>query len=67
MQGTTKMGRKKTYPYEEDGRAEVACTDVDHVGGDDGDDGIPQPVGGRRESDATGTDREGEDLTCVCK
>lgn len=66
MQGTTKIV-SRTYPDEEDGRAEVACISVDHVGGNDSDDGVPQPVGGRRETDTTGTDREGEDLACVCK
>ena len=57
----------KTNPNEEDGRAEVACIGVDHVRGDDGDDGVPQPVGGRRQTDTTGTDRKREDLACVCK
>lgn len=57
----------ETNPNEENGRAEVACIGVDHVGGDDGDDGVPQPVGSRRETDTTGTDRKREDLACVWK
>lgn len=56
-----------TYPDEKDGRAEVACIRVHHIRGDDSDDGVPQPVGSRRETDTTGSDRKGEDLTYACK
>ena len=34
----------KTTPDEEDGRLEVALVSADHVGSDDGDDSVPQPV-----------------------
>jgi len=40
-----KGGGTETSPNEEDGRSEVTLVRVDHVGGDDGDDGVPQPVG----------------------
>jgi hypothetical protein len=53
----------KTSPDEEDVGPEVALVGVDHVGGDDGDDGVPEPVGGGGETDTTGTDRDGEDFT----
>ena len=56
---------RKTYPDEEDGGAEVACVGVDHVGGDDSNDGVPQPVGGRGKTNTTCTNGEREDLTCV--
>jgi hypothetical protein len=49
-------------PDEEDLGAEVALVFADHVGGDDGDDAVPEPVGGRGEGDAAGADGEGEDL-----
>ena len=49
-------------PDEEDLGAKVALVGVDHVGGDDGDDAVPQPVGGGGEGDTTGTDGQGEDL-----
>lgn len=53
----------ETTPDEEDGRPEVALVWADHVRGDDGDDGVPQPVGGGGQSDTTGTDRKGEDFS----
>lgn len=49
-------------PDEEDLGTEVALVSVDHVGGDDGDDAVPQPVGGGGEGDTAGTDGQGEDL-----
>lgn len=52
----------ETTPDEEDRGAEVALVLVDHVRGDDGDDGVPEPVGGGGESDTTGADGQGEDL-----
>lgn len=36
---------------------------ADHVGGDDGDDTVPQPVGSGRDTDAARTDRQRETLT----
>lgn len=53
----------ESSPNEEDGRAKVTLVLTDHVRSDDGDDGVPEPVGGGRESDTTGTDREREDFT----
>lgn len=52
----------ETSPDEEDGRLEVASVLADHVGGDDSDDGVPQPVGSSRETNATRSDGEREDL-----
>lgn len=46
-------------PDEEDRGLEVALVGADHVGGDDGDDGVPEPVGGRRETDTARTDGQG--------
>jgi len=43
-------------PEEEDLGAKVALVSVDHVGGDDGDDAVPEPVGGGGQSDTAGTD-----------
>jgi hypothetical protein len=49
-------------PDEEDGRLEVTLVGADHVGGDDGDDGVPEPVGGGGEGDTARADGKGEDL-----
>jgi len=53
----------ETAPDEEDAGSEVALVLTDHVGSDDGDDGVPEPVGGGGESDTSGSDGEGEDLS----
>lgn len=50
-------------PDPEDVRAEIALIRGGHVWGDDGDDGVPEPVGGGGESDTTGADGEREDFT----
>lgn len=52
----------ETAPDEEDGGLEVATVLADHVGGDDGDDGVPEPVGGGGQTDTTRSDGDGEDL-----
>lgn len=52
----------KTSPYEEDAGFEVSVLLADHVGGDDGNDGVPEPVGGGGETNTTGSDGEREDL-----
>lgn len=52
----------ETAPDEEDGRLEVAALLTDHVRGDYGDDGVPEPVGGGRETDTARADGEREDL-----
>jgi len=53
----------ETSPNEEDGRSEVTPVGVDHVRGDDGDDGVPEPVGGGGQGDTSGSDGQGEDLS----
>jgi hypothetical protein len=52
-------------PDEEDLGAEVALTLglANHVRSDGGDDCVPQPVAGGRETDTAGTDGQREDLT----
>jgi hypothetical protein len=52
----------ETTPDEEDGRLEVSALLTDHVGGDDGNDGVREPVGGGGETDTTRSDGDGEDL-----
>lgn len=52
----------ETAPDEEDGGPEVATVLADHVGGDDGDDGVPEPVGGGGQTDTARSDGDGEDL-----
>jgi len=52
----------ETAPDEEDGGTKVSAVGVDHVGGDDGDDGIPEPVGGSGKTNTTGTDWEWENF-----
>jgi len=53
----------ETTPDEEDAGFEVSLILGDHEGSDDTDDGVPQPVGGGRKSDTTGSDGQREDLT----
>ena len=60
--GVDESTRAQTAPYEEDVGLEIAPVFVDHVRGDDGDDGIPQPVGGSRQTDTSRTDGNGEDF-----
>jgi hypothetical protein len=52
----------RATPDEEDGRAHVAAVLADHVRGDDGNDGVPEPVGGGRKTDTARTDRKREDF-----
>jgi hypothetical protein len=49
-------------PDEEDLGAQIALVGADHVGGDDGDDAVPEPVGGGREGDAARANGQREDL-----
>lgn len=49
-------------PDVKDFGAEVALVGVGHIGGDDGDDAVPHPVGGGGEGDALCAHGEGEDL-----
>lgn len=52
----------ETSPDEEDGGLEVATVLADHVGGDNSNDGVPEPVGGSRDTNTTRSDGEREDL-----
>ena len=61
--GVDEGARAQASPDEEHGGLEVALVSADHVRGDDGDDGVPEPVGGGGESNTTGADGEREDLT----
>lgn len=49
-------------PDEEDLGAKVALVLADHVGSDDRDDAVPEPVGGGGETHSTGANGDGEDL-----
>jgi hypothetical protein len=60
--GVDESSRAQSTPDEENGGAEVALINTDHVRGDDSDDGVPEPVGGGGESNTTGTDGKREDL-----
>ena len=60
--GVDEGASAETTPDEEDGGLEVALVGADHVGGDDSDDGVPEPVRGGGEGNTTGTDGEREDL-----
>lgn len=53
----------ETSPDEEDGGLEVTLVGTDHVGGDDGNDGVPEPVRGGGEGNTTRADGQREDLT----
>lgn len=61
--GVDESASAETSPDEEDGGLQVALVGTDHVGGDDGDDGVPQPVGSSGQSNTTRSDRQREDLT----
>ena len=52
----------ETAPDEEDLGTQVALVGSDHVGGDDGDDAVPHPVGRGGQGDAAGADGKGKDL-----
>ena len=52
----------ETAPDEEDGRSQIALVCSNHVRSDDGNDGVPEPVGGSGETNTTGSDGEREDL-----
>jgi len=53
----------QTPPNEENVGLEITLVFTDHVRCDNGNDGIPEPVGGSREGDTTGTDGDWEGLT----
>lgn len=52
----------RSTPDEEDLRLEIAILGIDHVGSDEADDKVPQPVRCCRERDALGADGQREDL-----
>lgn len=54
-------GAKRT-PEEKNLGLEVTVGLTDQVGGDDGNDGVPEPVGGSGQTNTTGADGEREDL-----
>lgn len=56
-------GSAETTPDEEYGRSQVSSGLTDHVRGDDGDNGVPQPVGSGRQGNTSGSDGQGEDFT----
>lgn len=60
--GVDKGAGTEGAPDKEDLRAQVALVRVDHVGGDDGDDAVPEPVGGGGQGDTSGTDGQREDF-----
>ena len=53
----------KATPDEEDLSTKVALVRVDHVGGNDGNNAVPEPVAGGGESNTSRSDRQREDLT----
>lgn len=60
--GVDESAGAETAPDEEHGGFEVAIFRADHVGGDDGDNGVPEPVAGGGESDAARADGQREDF-----
>lgn len=61
--GVDKSASAKSTPDEEYLGLQVTTVLTDHVGGDDCNDGVPEPVGGGRQTDATGADGERENFT----
>jgi len=57
-----KRAGAETTPYEKDRRLHVAFVLSYHVRRDDGNNGVPEPVGSSREANATGTNGQREDL-----
>lgn len=62
--GVDEAGRAERAPDEEDFRSQIrlALVLANHVGGDDGNDAVPQPVASGREGDTARADGQGEDL-----
>jgi len=52
----------QTSPYEEDARFEISFLFTNHERCDDGDDGIPEPIGGGGQTNATGANWQWENL-----
>lgn len=61
--GEQQAKEKSTTPDEEDLDLEISFIFVDHVWGDSGDDTVPDPVGGSRESNTLGSNWKRVDLT----
>jgi hypothetical protein len=60
--GVDESAGAKTTPDEEDRGAQVALVLTNHVGGDDSNNRVPQPVGGSGQTDTARTDGQREDL-----
>ena len=61
--GVNEADSAERAPDEEHLRTKVALVLADHVGGNDRDDAVPEPVRGGRETDTTGSNRDREDFT----
>jgi len=61
--GVDESACAQTTPNPEDVGTEITLVRSDHIRGDDSDDGVPEPVGGGRDGDTTGSDGEREDFT----
>ena len=53
----------KTTPDEEYARSQITFILVDHVRGDNGNDGVPEPVGGGGKGHTSGSDGQWEDFS----
>lgn len=60
--GIHQTGSAETTPYEEDGGLHITVVTANHVRGNNGNDGVPEPVGGSGEGNTARTDGDGEDL-----
>jgi hypothetical protein len=60
--GVNEAAHAKGAPDEENLGLEVGLVGTNHIGGNDGNDAIPQPVGSGRKSDSSRPDGDREDL-----
>ena len=63
--GVDEAENTSASPNEEDLGTEVGLVGTDEVRGDDGNDTVPEPVGGGGETDTARSDADGEDLSLV--
>ncbi|KAG7698243.1 hypothetical protein KL915_001960 [Ogataea haglerorum] len=61
--GVQKTAATQRAPDEEHLRSQVALVGVNHVRSDDGNNTVPQPVGGGRQTNTPRSDRQWEDLS----
>ncbi|KAG7847878.1 hypothetical protein KL941_002057 [Ogataea angusta] len=61
--GIQKTAATQRAPDEEHLGPQIALVAVNHVRGDDGNDTVPQPVGGGRQTDTSGSDWQWENLS----